>query len=710
MTEVQGFSENALRILKARYFLKNDKGEFLDKSPADLFRRVAGAVASAERTAKDKAVWSKAFFEAMMAREFLPNSPTLTGAGRDMCLSACFVLPIEDSMESIFGTVKNAALVHKEGGGTGFDFSRLRPSGSFVHRTQGVASGPVSFLKVIDAATEAVKQGGTRRGANMGILRVDHPDIEKFILMKRDGKSVGNFNISVAVTDAFMEALRKGTTYDVIDPYTKKVAERREARKIFRMIVESAWAIGDPGLIFIDRVNQANPTRGLGPIEATNPCGEQPLHPYESCNLGSINVAAFFDAGRSDLFDWERFGATAAMAVRFLDDVIEVNKYPLPEIEATTKGNRRIGLGIMGWADLLIRMKIRYDSAEALALADKLAGFLRERAAAASEALAKTRGSFPNIAKSVYKGRKMRNATVLTIAPTGTIARIAGCSSSRRARLRLRVHQPHHRRQAQGRPSALRGVGPASCRPDAAAVLRHGPRDRPRVAYPDPGRLPEARRQRRLQDHQPAARGGAEGRREGLPPGLRAGDQGHHHLPRRLPRGAGPEQGRRGGQAPARRAARHPELDHRQDQDGLREPLRHDHLLPREAVRGLRLDRQERLLDHGRRRGHRPADQPGPAHAGSIPRRSSARSRASAAPTRSSPRAGWSLPSPTPWPRSWSGISATARTATATWARPCAGRAGPPCPTRSARPAPTAAGAGVRSGRADWRARKYSFS
>jgi ribonucleoside-diphosphate reductase alpha chain len=430
MTEVQGFSENALRILKARYFLKNDKGEFLDKSPSDLFRRVANAVASAERTAKDKAAWSKAFFEAMMAREFLPNSPTLTGAGRDMCLSACFVLPIEDSMESIFGTVKNAALVHKEGGGTGFDFSRLRPSGSFVRRTQGVASGPVSFLKVIDAATEAVKQGGTRRGANMGILRVDHPDIEKFILMKRDGKSVGNFNLSVAVTDAFMEALRKGTTYDIVDPYSKKVAERKDARKIFRMIVESAWAIGDPGLIFIDRVNQANPTRGLGPIEATNPCGEQPLHAFESCNLGSINVAAFFDPGRSDLFDWDRFGATAAMAVRFLDDVIEVNKYPLPEIEATTKGNRRIGLGIMGWADLLIRMKIRYDSAEALALADKLGGLLRERAAAASEDLAKTRGSFPNIAKSVYKGRKMRNATVLTIAPTGTIARMAGCSSS----------------------------------------------------------------------------------------------------------------------------------------------------------------------------------------------------------------------------------------------------------------------------------------
>ncbi len=430
MTDVQGFSENALRILKARYLLKNEKGEFLDKSPSDLFHRVARAIAAAERTPKDRERWSKAFFEALMARDFLPNSPTLTGAGRDMCLSACFVLPIEDSMESIFGTVKNAALVHKEGGGTGFDFSRLRPQGSFVHRTQGVASGPVSFLKVIDAATEAVKQGGTRRGANMGILRADHPDIETFILMKRDGKSVGNFNISVAATDAFMEAVKKGASYEIVDPYRKRVVDRKDARKIFRMIVESAWAIGDPGLIFIDRINQDNPTRGLGPIEATNPCGEQPLHPYESCNLGSINAANFFTPDKPDLFDWTRFAGTIALGVRFLDDVIDVNPYPLPEIDRTTKGNRRIGLGIMGWADLLIKMKIRYDSTEALALADKLASFLREKAVEASAALAKTRGSFPNIAKSVYKGGKMRNATVFTIAPTGTISRIAGCSSS----------------------------------------------------------------------------------------------------------------------------------------------------------------------------------------------------------------------------------------------------------------------------------------
>ncbi|MHB8055107.1 MAG: adenosylcobalamin-dependent ribonucleoside-diphosphate reductase [Candidatus Aminicenantales bacterium] len=425
-----GFSDNALRILKTRYFLRNEKGELIDKTPADLFVRVARSIAAAERTLKDRELWAKKFFDLMIARDFLPNSPTLTGAGRDMCLSACFVLPIDDSMESIFDAVKNAALVHKEGGGTGFDFSRLRPRGSFVRKTQGVASGPVSFLKVIDAATEAVKQGGTRRGANMGILRVDHPDIEDFILMKKDGKSVGNFNISVAATDAFMAAVKKGTSYEIVDPHLKKVVDRKDARKIFRMIIESAWAIGDPGLIFIDRINKSNPTRPLGPIGATNPCGEQPLHPYESCNLGSINLANFFDAARKDGFDWDRFAGVVAAAVRFLDDVIDVNKYPLPQIEAMSKGNRRIGLGIMGWADLLIRMKVRYDAPEALALAEKVGAFLRAKATEESVRLAEARGDFPNIAKSVFKGRRMRNATVFTIAPTGTISRIAGCSSS----------------------------------------------------------------------------------------------------------------------------------------------------------------------------------------------------------------------------------------------------------------------------------------
>lgn len=426
----EGFSPNAIKILKTRYFMKNEKGELIDKKPSDLFLRVAEYIASAEKTPAERKKWAEKFFEVMMARDFLPNSPTLTGAGRDMCLSACFVLPIEDSMESIFETVKNAALVHKEGGGTGFDFSQLRPRGSFVHKTQGVASGPVSFLKVIDAATEAVKQGGTRRGANIGILRVDHPDIEEFVTMKRDGKTLNNFNISVAITDEFMQALRHDGYYWLYNPYLKKKTVRKKARDIFKLIVDSAWASGDPGLIFIDRINQFNPTRELGPITATNPCGEQPLHPYESCNLGSINVANFYDPGKPDEFDWERFAGMIEIAVRFLDNVIDVNKYPLPQIAEMTRANRRIGLGIMGWADLLLKKKLRYDSPEALDFAEKLASFMREKADEQSEQLGQLKGSFPNINKSIFKGKKRRNATVLTIAPTGTISRLAGCSSS----------------------------------------------------------------------------------------------------------------------------------------------------------------------------------------------------------------------------------------------------------------------------------------
>jgi ribonucleoside-diphosphate reductase alpha chain len=427
--EPQGFPDNAIKILKARYYLKNGKGEFLDKSPADLFKRVADFIATAEKGAA-RGEWGEKFFEVMKNRDFLPNSPTLTGAGRDMCLSACFVLPIEDSMESIFDTVKNAALVHKEGGGTGFDFSLLRPKGSFVRRTQGVASGPVSFLRVIDAATEAVKQGGTRRGANIGILRVDHPDIEEFIAMKRDGKSLANFNISVALTDEFMRALSKNGPCTLRDPFTRKKTGQKKARDVFRLLVESAWAVGDPGLIFIDRINRLNPTRDLGPIRATNPCGEQPLHSYESCNLGSINVANFFDPEKPGALDWERLAGVIEVAVRFLDDVIDINKYPLPQIAEMTRSNRRIGLGVMGWADLLLKKKLRYDSLGALAFADELMGFLRKKADEESRKLGTLKGSFPNVEKSIYKGTARRNATVLTIAPTGTISRIAGCSSS----------------------------------------------------------------------------------------------------------------------------------------------------------------------------------------------------------------------------------------------------------------------------------------
>jgi ribonucleoside-diphosphate reductase alpha chain len=429
MSQVEGFSTNAMKILRARYFMRNTEGGFLDKAPSDLFRRVSEYIASAERS-DDKALWQDKFFKIMMDRDFLPNSPTLTGAGRDMCLSACFVLPIEDSMESIFETVKNAALVHKEGGGTGFDFSHLRPKGSFVRKTQGIASGPLSFLKVIDSATEAVKQGGTRRGANMGILRVDHPDIEEFIQMKIDRKSVTNFNISVAITKEFMEALKSHSEYSLHDPYLNKISGKKSARRIFDMIVDSAWANGDPGLIFIDRINDLNPTREVGEIRATNPCGEQPLHAYESCNLGSINLSRFYVNGKPDDMDWERLAEVIATSVRFLDNVIDVNRYPLPQIEEVSRSNRRIGLGVMGWADFLLKKQMRYDSKEAVSLASKTASFLREKAADASRHLAELRGSFPNIEKSIYKGTVMRNATVFTIAPTGTISRLAGCSSS----------------------------------------------------------------------------------------------------------------------------------------------------------------------------------------------------------------------------------------------------------------------------------------
>lgn len=430
MTATNGFSDNALRILKARYFKKNSRGDFIDKSPRDLFRRVARYIASAEKTAAEKKLWEERFLKLMLHRDFFPNSPTLTGAGRDMCLSACFVLPIEDSMQSIFETVKNAALVHKEGGGTGFDFSSLRPQGSFVRKTQGVASGPVSFLRVLDAATEAVKQGGTRRGANMGILRVDHPDIEEFIRLKTDGKSVNNFNISVAITDDFMHALKKDKSYDLYDPFLKQKAGKKSARKIFDQIIESTWQVGDPGILFIDRINHLNPTAGIGLIKATNPCGEQPLHGYESCNLGSINLANYYSPKKKDKFDWTRLESTISYAVRFLDNVIDVNRYPLPEIAEMSQANRRIGLGVMGWADLLIKAGIRYDSIDAEKFAEKVASFIRKKAVSESEKLAEQRGSFPNIEKSIYKGKKMRNATVLTIAPTGTIARLAGCSSS----------------------------------------------------------------------------------------------------------------------------------------------------------------------------------------------------------------------------------------------------------------------------------------
>jgi ribonucleoside-diphosphate reductase alpha chain len=427
---MENFSENAMKILKARYFKKDEKGTPVETKPSQLFRRVARFIAKAERNEADRKLWEEKFFQTMMQKDFMPNSPTLTGAERNMCLSACFVLPIEDSLDGIFETVKNAALVHKEGGGTGFDFSRIRPAGSFVRKTQGIASGPVSFLRVIDAGTEAVKQGGTRRGANMGVLRVDHPDIKTFITMKGDGITAQNFNISVAITDAFIQAVKNKTSYDLINPVDNQVAGQADAQEMFDLIVNSAWTNGDPGLIFIDKVNQMNPTALQGPIRATNPCGEQPLHDYEACNLGSINLLNVYDKKQPDRLNWERLREIIQLGIRFLDNVIEVNLYPLEAIDKMAKSNRRVGLGLMGFADLLIKMGIAYNSEEARALGTKIIKFMKEEAVAASRALAETRGSFPNIEKSIYKGQKMRNASVLTIAPTGTISRIAGCSSS----------------------------------------------------------------------------------------------------------------------------------------------------------------------------------------------------------------------------------------------------------------------------------------
>jgi len=435
--KVGKWTEQALRVLRERY-LRREGDEVLE-TPEEMCWRVARAIARAEeRWGKSPAVVHEiagAFFDLMVEGQFLPNSPTLMNAGRGNSLqySACYVLPVGDSMDEIFDAVKAAAIIHKSGGGTGFAFSRLRPKDALVASTGGRASGPVSFLRVFNAATEAVKQGGTRRGANMGILRVDHPDILEFIECKLDG-GITNFNVSVAATDQFMDALAKGEEYDLIDPHTREVVGRLHAREVFDRIVRAAWRTGDPGMVFIDRINAspANPTPEVGMVEATNPCGEQPLLPNEACNLGSINVAKFAKRQPDGewTIDWPELERVVRLSVRFLDDVIEVNPYPLPEIDATVKANRRIGLGVMGWADLLFRMGLPYDCQAALDLADRLMAFIGEKGHDQSAKLAEERGAFPNWSRSIYKGgRPIRNSTVTTIAPTGTISMIAGCSS-----------------------------------------------------------------------------------------------------------------------------------------------------------------------------------------------------------------------------------------------------------------------------------------
>lgn len=431
------WSQQALRVLSERYLIKNDKGK-VTETPEKMCWRVSWEIASAEarwgKNRREVRKIAEKFYRLLVSHEFLPNSPTLmnAGTGNSLQYSACFVLPVEDSLVGIFDALKYQALIHQTGGGTGFSFSRLRPNGSMVKSSSGTASGPVSFMRIFDAATNEIKQGGKRRGANMGVLRVDHPDIIEFIQCKEDG-GITNFNISVAITDKFMKAYEKSEDYSLIDPKTREVAGKLSARKVFKKIMEAAWRTGDPGLVFIDRINSgfANPIRSLGPIESTNPCGEQPLYSFDACNLGSIFLSYFVKNvnGKAEV-DWEKLRKVTRLATRFLDNVIEVNPYPLPQIRQTVFAARRIGLGVGGWADMLVELGIPYDSEDALKLASKVMKTVQDEAVTTTRELAKERGPFPLWPVSIYKNKESRrNATVTTIAPTGSISIIAGASS-----------------------------------------------------------------------------------------------------------------------------------------------------------------------------------------------------------------------------------------------------------------------------------------